>query len=153
MLWDEANKLTDTEFKRKIGYYREVVLKMIEVVDEFKTKARLKNKRGNKSEFSSNDEVLILLWYYREYVTYFSIAKELRVHESTVARIITKTENILIKSRVFSLPGKKRIRDEAGRYTTIIIDATEQKIERPKNSKKQKHSYSGKKKPILKKLK
>jgi len=153
MLWDKLSKLTDVEFKRKAGYYREVVLKMIEVIDEFKKQARLKDKRGNKSNFSSNDEVSILLWYYREYVTFFSIAKELGVHESTIARIVTKTENILIQSRVFSLPGKKRIRDSNGRYTTIIIDATEQRIERPKNSKRQKDSYSGKKKPILKKLK
>jgi len=145
MLWDKLNKLTNEEFKRKVGYYREVVLKMIEVVENYKTKARLKDKRGNKSNFSSSDEVSILLWYYREYVTYFSIAKELGVHESTVARIVTKTENILIKSRVFSLPGKKRIRDSNGRYTTIIIDATEQRIERPKSSKRQKDSYSGKK--------
>lgn len=77
MLWDKLNKLTNEEFKRKVGYYREVVLKMIEVVENYKTKARLKDKRGNKSNFSSSDEVSILLWYYREYVTYFSIAKEL----------------------------------------------------------------------------
>jgi hypothetical protein len=152
MLWDKASKLTDSEFKRKVGYYKEVVLKMVEVIDDFKSQARLKDKRGNKSDFSSNDEVLIMLLYYREYVTYFSIAKELAVHESTIARIVTKTEEILIKSRVFSLPGKKRIRDEKGRYTTIIVDATEQKIERPKNSKKQKSSYSGKKNQIPKKL-
>lgn len=67
MLWDKANKLTDTEFKRKVGYYKEVILKMIEVVDSFKHKARLKDKRGNSSNFSSNDEVLIMICYYREY--------------------------------------------------------------------------------------
>ena len=153
MLWVIAKRLSDSEFKRKIGYYREVVLKMVEVVDEFKTQARSSDKRGNSSIFSTFDEVLIMLWYYREYVTYFSIAKELAVHESTVARIVTKTENILIKSRVFSLPGKKRIRGDDGRYTTIIMDATEQRIERPKDNKRQKESYSGKKNQTLKKLK
>jgi hypothetical protein len=153
MLWDSANKLSDSEFKRKIGYYREVILKMVEVVGEFKIQARSSDKRGNHSNFSTFDEVLIMLWYYREYVTYFSIAKELGVHESTIARIVTKTENILIKSRVFSLPGKKRIRGDDGRYTTIIVDATEQRIERPKDNKRQKESYSGKKNQTLKKLK
>jgi hypothetical protein len=153
MLWNKACNLTESNFKRKFGYYREVVLDMIEVVSDFKKYAREKDKRGNKSIFSSNDEVLIMLWYYREYVTYFSIAKELGVHESTIARIIIKTENILIKSRVFSLPSKKRIRDSNGQYKTIIVDATEQRIERPKDTKKQKESYSGKKNQILKKLK
>ncbi len=32
--------------------------------------------------------------------------------------------------------------------TDLILDATEQRIQRPSNSKKQKESYSGKKKPI-----
>lgn len=152
MLWLNSNKLSEAEFKRKFGYYRWVVLDMVKVVNDFKLQARLLDKRGNKSNFSSFDEVLIMLWYYREYVTYFSIATELEVAESTIARIVTKTENILIKSRVFSLPGKKRIRDESGRYTTILIDATEQRIERPKDIKKQKQSYSGKKNKTPKKL-
>lgn len=33
--------------------------------------------------------------------------------------------------------------------TDLILDATEQRIQRPSNSEKQKQSYSGKKKPIL----
>lgn len=153
MLWINASKLSEADFKRKFGYYLPVFLDMVKVVQDFKDKARLLDKRGNKSSFSSEDEVLIMLWYYREYVTYFSIAKEVGVFESTIARIVTKTENILIKSRVFSLPGKKKIRDSNGQYKTIIIDATEQRIERPKDSKKQKDSYSGKKKPTPKKHK
>jgi hypothetical protein len=153
MLWLKAGKLSEAEFKRKFGYYRQVFFDMVKVINDFKTKARLADKRGNKSDFSSEDEVLIMLWYYREYVTYFSIATELEVVESTIARIVTKTENILIKSRVFSLPGKKKIRDSNGQYKTIIIDATEQRIEKPKDSKKQKDSYSGKKKLIPKKHK
>jgi hypothetical protein len=153
MLWAKASKLSEAEFKRKFGYYREVFFDMVKVVQDYKDKARLADGRGNKSDFSSEDEVLITLWYYREYVTYFSIAVELGVVESTIARIVIKTENILIKSRVFSLPGKKRIRDSSGQYKTIIIDATEQSIERPKDSKRQKNSYSGKKNDIHKKFK
>lgn len=145
MLWINASKLTKAEFKRKFGYYIEVFYDMVKVINEFKINTKVKDRRGNTSNFTSEDEVLIMLCYYREYVTYFSIAKELGVHESTIARIIVKTENRLIKSRVFNLPGKKRIRDANGRYKTIIIDATEQRVERPQNSKKQKDSYSGKK--------
>ena len=153
MLWVNANKLSKADFKRKFGYYLEVFYDMVKVINNFKESAREKDKRGNKSDLSSEDEVLIMLCYYREYVTYFSIAKEIGVNESTIARIVTKTEERLIKSRVFSLPGKKTIRDSNGRYKTIIVDATEQKIERPKDSKKQKESYSGKKNKILTKSK
>lgn len=153
MLWNEANKLPEPEFKRKFGYYKQVVQDMVDVVEIYKTKQRENDRRGNKSNFSSYDEVLILLKYYREYITYFSLAKDLQVHESTIARIIQKTEKILIQSSVFSLPGKKRIRDNQGRYTTIIIDATEQSIQRPENTKAQKDNYSGKKNDIHKKSK
>ena len=153
MLWIDASKLSKADFKRKFGYYLEVFYDMVKVIENYKQIAREKDKRGNQSDFSSEDEALIMLCYYREYMTYFSIAKELGVNESTVARIVIKTEERLIKSRVFSLPGKKRIRDSNGRYKTIIVDATEQRIERPQDSKKQKDSYSGKKNKTLKKLK
>lgn len=153
MLWIDANKLPESDFKRKFGYYKEVIQEMIKVVENFKNLGRQKDGRGNKSNFSSADEVLILMKYYREYVTLFSIAKDLSVHESTIARIVDKTEKILIKSRVFSLPGKKRIRDNNGQYKTIIIDATEQSIERPQDSKAQKDNYSGKKNDTPKKSK
>lgn len=135
MLWKDARKLKPSEFKRKLGFRIPTFHKMVEVVNHFKTKQRSLDKRGNYSKFSTEDEVLIMLWYYREYVTYFSIAKELGVHESTVYRIIKKTEEILIKSEIFSLPGKKTLRDEQGRFKVVIIDATEQPIERPKRNR------------------
>lgn len=131
MLWNTASKLKPSDFKRKTGFNLTTFQVMVEVIKEFKQRQRQKDKRGNQSSFSTEDEVLIMLWYYREYVTYFSIAKELGVAESTICRIVGKTESILIKSRKFTLPGKKKIRDENGRYKVIIIDATEQPIERP----------------------
>ncbi len=53
----------------------------------------------------------------KEYATYFSIAKELEVHESTIYRIVKKTEDILIQSGKFALPGKiKTLKALAERY-------------------------------------
>lgn len=45
-------------------------------------------------------------------------------------------ENILIKPRVFKLPGKKKLMDSDRPIKTIIIDVTEFPIERPKKSRK-----------------
>ena len=135
MLWNTASELKPSEFKRKIGFRLTTFYEMVKVVNTIKKERRKKDGRGNHSKFSTEDEILIMLWYYREYVTYFSIAKELGLNESSVYRIIRKTEEILIRSKEFSLPGKKVLRDEKGRYKVIIIDATEQPIERPKRNR------------------
>ena len=59
-----------------------------------------------------------------------------------VCRIVNKIENILIKSRKFSLPGKKKLLDSSLDEDLILIDVMESPIERPK--KHQKRFYSGK---------
>ena len=135
MLWDVACKLKPYEFKRKTGFRLNTFEKMVEIVDGFKKGRREKDRRGNYSRFTTRDEILIMLWYYREYVTYFSIATELGIHETSVYRIIKKTEEILIRSKQFSLPGKKVLRNDSGQFEVIIVDAAESVIERPKRSR------------------
>ncbi len=71
----------------------------------------------------------------KEYATYFSIAKELEVHESTIYRIVKKTEDILIQSGKFALPGKKVLRNELRQFEVILADVAEQPIERPKKKR------------------
>ncbi len=51
-------------------------------------------------------------------------------------------ENILIKSRKFSLPGKKKLFDSSLEDNLIVMDVMESPIEKPK--KHQKEFYSGK---------
>lgn len=76
------------------------------------------------------------LEYLREYRTYFHIGKTWGVYESTAFRIIQKIENILMKSGVFSLPGKKKLIDSDRQLKTVVIDVTESPIERPKKSRR-----------------
>jgi len=49
-------------------------------------------------------------------------------------RIVKRVEDILIKSRVFSLPGKKALDDPDENFEVVMIDATETPIERPKKN-------------------
>jgi len=63
------------------------------------------------------------------------------VNESTAYRIVRKVENILIKSDLFNLP-KKALLESNSEIEVIVVDVSEQGIERPK--KKQKSCYSGK---------
>jgi hypothetical protein len=43
---------------------------------------------------------------------------------------------VLIKSGVFSIPGKKQLFKSKMEYEVILIDASESPIERPKKSQK-----------------
>ena len=74
--------------------------------------------------------------YWREYRTEFHIGLSYGVSESTVCRTIQKIENVLIKSKQFHLPGKKVLQPSDTMIETVLVDATEQPIERPKKSKK-----------------
>jgi hypothetical protein len=66
------------------------------------------------------------------------------VTESTACRIIRKIERVLSEARVFTLPGKKYLYQSDYLINTVVIDATESPIERPKKNIHQ--FYSGKKK-------
>ena len=56
------------------------------------------------------------------------------VHESTVCRIVHRVEDKLIKSRKFSLPGKKRLLSTDRQWSVVIVDVGESPIERPKKN-------------------
>jgi phage I-like protein len=74
--------------------------------------------------------------------TYFHRGNSWGVNESTAYRIVRKVENILIKSGLFNLPGKKALLESNSEIEVIVVDVSEHEIERPK--KKQKSCYSGK---------
>jgi hypothetical protein len=76
------------------------------------------------------------LEYWREYRTFFHIARGWGIHESSVCRIIKRVEDILTKSRAFNLPGKKKLQMSDHEIEFIVVDVAETPIERPKKSKK-----------------
>ena len=71
------------------------------------------------------------LEYLREYRTYFHIGKRYGVSESTAYPVIRWIEATLIKSRVFSLPGRKALLKSDRTYEVVLVDATESPIQRP----------------------
>ncbi|REJ58127.1 MAG: IS5/IS1182 family transposase, partial [Microcystis wesenbergii TW10] len=90
------------------------------------------------------EQILMALEYWREYRTYYHIGTSRGIDETTAMRIIKKVEDILIKSGLFNLPGKKTLVRESISVERVGVDVTEHEIERPK--KKQKRYYSGKQK-------
>jgi hypothetical protein len=95
---------------------------------------------GRDYKLDVADMVLMLLLYYRSYISQEFVGYLFGIDDSRVCRIIQKLEPLLAK--VMALPNKKYLSQEE--VESLIIDATEQPIERPK--KTQKPYYSGKKK-------
>ena len=103
-----------------------------------------KKKPGRPPELRIEEQVLIALEYWREYRSYYHIGLDWGVSESTVCRTVHKVENILIRSRKFSLPGQKSLLNFSLDADLIVMDVKESPIERPQ--KHQKRFYSGKQK-------
>jgi hypothetical protein len=143
MKYEQVKHLKPAEFKRFWGVTYETFEKMVEIVTLHEEQ---KKKTGRPGKVSLEDQVLMTLEYWREYRTYFNIGQSWGVTESTACRIIQKIENIVSQSRVFSLPGKKRLQESDSAIDVVVIDVTETPIERPKKNKKT--SLAGKRRGI-----
>ena len=89
---------------------------------------------GRTPKLIREDQLLMTLMYWREYRTEFHIGLTYGVSEATVCRTIRKIENVLMKSGEFRLPGRKALQPSDTLIEVVLIDATEQPIERPKKS-------------------
>ena len=139
MNYEQVKTLKPTEFKRLCGVYPDTFKDMVTVL---KAEKVWQKKTGRPSKLSTEDQLLITLEYWREYRTYFHLGNSWGINESTAYRIVRKVENILIKSGLFNLPEKKALLESNSEIEVIVVDVSEQEIERHK--KKQKSYYSGK---------
>lgn len=128
MRYEIVKQLKDEDFKRSTGVSRAMFEKMLAVV-----KAGLRDF-GRKPKLSREDQLLVTLMYWREYRTEFHIGITYEVSEATVCRTIQKIENVLMQSGEFRLPGRKALQPSDTVIEVVLIDATEQPIERPKKS-------------------
>ncbi len=143
MKYEEAKNLNPQEFKRLCGVIPDTFSTRVSLVKQAELE---KQVSGKPAKLSREDQVLMTLAYWREYRTYFHIATDWGIHESNAYRIIRKIEDILIKSQVFSLPGKKSLYNQDSTPKVVIIDVTESAIERPKKNRK--NTTQGKRKII-----
>jgi hypothetical protein len=93
-------------------------------------------KFGRPPKLSRADQLLMTLMYWREYRTEFHIAQSYGISEATVCRTIRKVEDVLVNSKKFRLPGKKVLQPSDTVFEVILVDASEQPVERPKKAKK-----------------
>lgn len=98
------------------------------------------------------DKLLVALFYYRLYLTYEVLQEFFNVHYANLNRLVNRLEPLLAKRIKPRIPKglKKRIgswEEFSEAYpdlVDIVIDATGQRLRKPKGERKQKKYYSGK---------
>jgi hypothetical protein len=95
---------------------------------------------GRDCKLDLAEMAMVLFVYYRHYVTQEFVGMLFNIDKATVCRIIKKLEPLLLE--VVPLPERNGLQPHE--LESLIIDATENHIERPKRN--QEKYYSGKKK-------
>ncbi len=149
MKYEQIENLKPEAFRRLTGVKKKTFHEMISILKPAEKKK--KEKGGRPPKLSMEDRLLMALEYWREYRTYFHVATSYGISESNCFEAIRWIEDTLIKSRKFSLPGRKELLKSDMDYETILIDVTESPVERPKKSKDA--SIQEKRKNTLLKLK
>ena len=96
-------------------------------------------KRGRKTEMSLEDKLLLMLIYYREYHTCLSLSKTFGISEAYASKLIHRMGRLVAEALPLGGKGTTHHAD----IKAVLIDASEQPIERPQ--RKQRAYYSGKK--------
>lgn len=135
MLYKDVKDCSAEMFKRLTGVKPTTFIEMTLFVINYKQAQYKDSKRGRPSKLSIEDQLLMLLMYYREYRTFLHISKSYGISEMHCWRIITTTEKILLQSPSFHLPGKKALHNSDNNFEVIVVDVSEHPVERPqKNS-------------------
>lgn len=141
MNWSKIQKVRESDFFRAVGVKKATYLLMVSFVKDYMQK---EYGKGRPPFICIEDQVLICLYYLRNYQTQFTLGLIFEVNNSTICKIINKIETILSLSPDFQLPKVEKIKEEIDSQTILLVDVTETGIERPIDN--QEEYYSGKKK-------
>lgn len=141
--FDELSK-TPNVFRQLTGL---TVIEFQKVVDqvfpEWEKHIELKKCHGRRSHVPNLEEkIMCVLIYYRTYITHTFLGYLFNLHNSNICRLLRKMEPLLAKKVTIT---KDRLMTP-DKILQLLVDVTEQPIQRPKEHKKRKRSYSGKKK-------
>lgn len=132
----------EKKFARMSGLKKELFDKLTDKVREQIWKHQRENplsSRGKKAAMGIDNKLLLMLMYYREYHTCLSISEMFGISEGYANKIVHRISRLVIKA--LPLGRKRKIGSED--IKAVLIDASEQSIERPQ--RKQRQYYSGKK--------
>ena len=97
---------------------------------------KLHEKGGRPPVLSVLDKLVITLMYWREYRTYRHIAWDYSVGKSAIGNAVIWVEDVLVKSGRFTLPSKRAMQKADAGIEVVMLDVTEQSIERPKKGRR-----------------
>ncbi len=140
-LFEKYRMKKPVEFTRLVGVNYgtfEIILEKLESEIVRYKQAKPMRQRGLKSSLTLSDQLLLTLIYLRHYHTFLQIGEMFSISESYAHKRYTFISKRLIKA--LDLPNDKLLTTDK---IKIVIDVTEQEIERP--VKQQKSYYSGKK--------
>jgi len=132
----------ETEFRAVTGVTPEAFAIMLETIHAA-YKETHKKHNGRNRKLSREDMLLMTLEYHKEYRTQECIGASYGLKKTNVGKTIRWVEEALVKSGVFSLPGKRKLAQPDVEYEVIVVDTTETPIQRPRSGQRQ--YYSGKK--------
>ncbi len=132
MTYEQFKSLKPSAFKRRCGVHRDTFEQMVDILRPHLDR---RGKRGGQPKLSVEDQLLVVLEYWREYRTQFHIATSWGMSESAVCRLIHKVEGLLMDSGKFRLPGKKQLYQTAYSWDVLVVDVTETPIERPQKNR------------------
>ena len=132
MSYEQVKDLPPAELKRYCGVQPETFHRMVEVVSNHLSRKR--RVLGRPTKLAVEDQVLLTLEYWREYRTFFHLAKSWASMSRASGALFRRVEHILTKSRAFKLPGKKTLQPADHELEFIVVDVAETPVERPKKS-------------------
>ena len=127
-------KLKSEQYQQIFGVQKATFDKMLEIMKAAYVK--LHAQGGKPPKLSILDKLVITLCYWREYRTYRHIAFDYGVGKSAIGDSIRWVEETLLADGSFSLPSKRTFEKHNNEIEVIVVDVTEQEIERPKRGKK-----------------
>jgi hypothetical protein len=128
MFWSYLSTYSAPSFKRATGIHKNVFLEIVEILNNHKQLHRKHPTSGNKSILSTEDALLMVLMYYREYRTQYHIGITYGLSESRVCEIIKEIETIIVQDARYHLPGKKKLLQSESTFEVVLIDVSESLI-------------------------
>jgi predicted DNA-binding protein YlxM (UPF0122 family) len=120
------------EFRQVCGVLPQTFQAMVSCVTSHKYRGQKTGRLGN---LCFEDQVFVMLEYYRDYPSMTKLGMEYEVNPTTIGRLINRVEKILVASSEFRLPSKRELQKGNLSIEAVIVDATEMQVQKPKRRK------------------
>ena len=100
--WEHVQSSNDKDIQRYYGVPISVLQKLVDVAREFGRS----ETRGRPNKLTVEEQVLLTVQYWRQYLPQHALGKLFGVSEATACRIIEAVEKAIIKSGKFNLDKK-----------------------------------------------